>query len=334
MTTHDTAARLRDRDIVFGNGCVGRNLEIETANPTNYYQVISTPRDMQRAVIDAKLFLPRRAVRAVGVVIVVPGSLGVAPSHLAHAETFTNLGLAACVIDPFGTRGVTSTVANQAQYSFAASAYDVLATVRTLARMPEIVSSRIGAQGHSRGGSAVLTAAMRRFSGPAPGVPSRLHAVYAAYPWCGHQFLDPDVGDTAVRAVIGDRDDWCLPQQVQGYVQAIRLRGGHATLRIFGGAGHSFDRGTPIETIAEAAVSPDAPNGYVANDGALIHPLTGAPDATLVDRDLFVYGLKAGYGRTGAKIGSHGDDAAAFRSDMIDFWSEHMLGSPEEGNDD
>ena len=60
MSSNDTLAGLRDRDIVFDNGCVGRNIEIETANPTNYYQVINTPRDMPRAVIDAKLFVPLR----------------------------------------------------------------------------------------------------------------------------------------------------------------------------------------------------------------------------------------------------------------------------------
>lgn len=40
----------------------------------------------------------------------MPGSLGVAPSHLAHAETLVGLGLAAFVLDQFGPRNVTSTV--------------------------------------------------------------------------------------------------------------------------------------------------------------------------------------------------------------------------------
>ncbi len=330
MASVNTLEGLRDRELVFANGSVGTNLEVESANPTNYYQVINDAPNMPRQVIDAKLFAPPGATRAVPVVIVVPGSLGVAPSHVAHAEQFTNLGYAACVIDPFGTRGITSTVANQAQYSMAASAYDVLATVRTLAQLREIDAHRIGAQGHSRGGTAVLTAAMRRFCGPVLGGSPRLHAVYAAYPWCGHQFRDPDVGDTVVRAVIGDRDDWCLPAQVQGYIHAIRLRGGRATLKIFGGAGHSFDRGTAIETLADAAVSPDSPITYVADDGAMVHPLTDQPDPKRVDYDTFVYALQAGYGRRGAKIGSQGDDAALFRADMIGFWTEVLGGSATE----
>jgi dienelactone hydrolase len=302
-----------------------RPLVIETANPTNYYEVISAPRDMQRTQIDATLYSPANPKGRVPAIIVVPGSLGIAPSHVRHAQTFVELGMAACVIDPFGRRGVTSTVSNQAQYSFAASAYDVLATARTLAALPEIDSERIGAQGHSRGGSAVLTAAMRRFCVPVLGENLRMHAVYAAYPWCGHQFVDPDLGGTVVRSVIGDRDDWCLPQAAQGHTQAMRLRGGDATIRIFAGAGHSFDRGTAIETIADAAVSPDSPITYIANDGAMVHPVTGVADPKTVDYDTFVWGLKAGYGRRGAKIGSQGDDAAQFRADMIEFWTTQML---------
>jgi dienelactone hydrolase len=303
-------------------------IEIESADPRNYYDVVTRPERLLRRRIDGRLYLPAGGGARHPVVVIVPGSLGIAPSHLAHAETLTGLGVAACVIDPFGGRSVTSTVANQAQYSFAASAYDVLATVRTLAARAEIDPNRIGAQGHSRGGSAVLTAAMRRFARPVLGDRLALRAVYAAYPWCGHQFRDPDVGRTVVRAVIGDRDDWCLPQQVQGHVQAIRLRGGAATMRLFGGAGHSFDRETPVERIEEAAVSPDSPTGYIDDDGALIHPLTDRADPDLTDRDLFVYNLKAGYGRRGATIGSTGDQPAQFRADMIAFWKSELLEPP------
>jgi dienelactone hydrolase len=316
--------RFRDRDVVFGNGVAGRNVEFESANPVNYYQALNRPREMPHVVLDGKLFLPKQSKRALPVVIVAPGSLGVSPANLKHAEALTERGIAAFVIDPFGARNVVSTAANQAQFSFAASAYDVLAAVRALASRGEIDASRIGAQGHSRGGFAVLTAAMRRFSVPVLGETLRLRAIYAAYPWCGHQFLDPDVGDTVVRTVIGDRDDWCLPAQAQGHIQAIRLRGGRATIKLFGGAGHSFDRETAVELLADGAVSPDSPIHYIADDGALILPLAERGDPKLVDYDTFVYALKAGYGRRGAHIGSHPGEPERFREDMLAFWTEQM----------
>lgn len=312
-----------NRSIRFQNGISGQPVKVVSANPKNFVDALNEPDSLAPVNIDGQLFLPDSPAPA-PVVIVVPGSLGVAPSHLSHAATLTTLGIAACVIDPFGARSVTSTVANQAQYSFAASAWDVTATAKMLAARDDIDATRIGAQGHSRGGSAVMTAATRRFV-MATGAPA-LRGVYAAYPWCGQQFLDPDVGGTRVRAVIGDRDEWCLPQQVQAQIHAIQLAGGSASLRIFGGAQHSFDRGTEVELIAEASVSPGAPTSYIDNSGAFIHPLTGEADASLTDRDLMVYGMKAGYGRKGARIGSQPGEAAAFSADMQAFWRDCLLG--------
>lgn len=317
--------RFRDRDVVLANGARGQNIDIPSANPLNYFQAISEPAAMPRVTIDGKLFLPPGARGALPVVIIVPGSLGVAPTHLTHAETLVEMGIGVFVLDPFGPRGVTSTVANQTQFSFAASAYDAAAAVKVLATRPEIDRGRIALQGHSRGGSAVLTAVARRFCEAVHDRSLSVRAVLAAYPWCGHQFLDPDVGATEVRAIVGDQDDWVGPQQVQGHIHAIRLRGAKATIRLVAGAEHSFDRNEPIQTFPDARVSPAAPTSYLADDGAFIHPTIGEADPKLVDRDLAVYALKAGYGVRGATLGSQGDQAALFRDDMTRFFHRTLL---------
>ena len=323
MTAITTGTRFRDRTVAFASGVTGRNLDVPSASPLNYHQALSAPAAMARTVVDGKLFLPPGAPPATGcpLVIVVPGSLGVDETHLLHAEALTGIGLAVFVLDSFGARGITSTVENQTQYSFAASAWDVLAAWRMLASLPEIDARRIGAQGHSRGGSAVLTAATRRFADAVLGPGLGLAAVLAAYPWSGHQFLDPAVGATRIRVLMGDRDDWCSVQQVQGHLQAIRLTGGAVSLRLFGGAAHSFDRAIPMARIATARVAPGGPTAYIAADGAYVHPLTGRADAALTDRDMAVYNLKAGYGVRGASFGSKATEATEFREDMLAFWS-------------
>src|SRR5262245_41243297 len=61
-----------------------RALVIETANPKNYYEVISARDAIRRIQIDATLYLPADANTPLPVVIVVPGSLGIAPSHVRH----------------------------------------------------------------------------------------------------------------------------------------------------------------------------------------------------------------------------------------------------------
>lgn len=323
MTTV-TAARFRDRGVVLANGVEGTNIAIPSASPANYFQAISRPGDMPSITVDGKLFLPMHAAgskqQRFPLVMIIPGSLGVTAANLTHATTLTSSGIAAFVLDSFGERGVTSTVAKQTQFSFAASAYDVLAAWKVLSTRPEIDRARIGTQGHSRGGAAVLTAATRRFADPVIGAGNGPVAVLGAYPWSGHQFLDPRVGTTEVRVLMGDRDEWCSPMQVQGHCQAIRLAGGKATMRIVSGAHHSFDRGSAVVDIAEASVSPHAPTTYLADDGAFLHPLSDVPDPALIDRDVMVYSVKAGYGRKGAKLGSNPGDAEIFREEMLAFW--------------
>ena len=123
----------------------------------------------------------------------------------------------------------------------------------------------------------MLTAATRRFADAVVGRGRGLAAVLAGYPWSGHQFLDPGIGATRVRVLMGDRDEWCSLQQVQGHVQAIRLTGGAVSLRRFPGAGHSFDRGTPVVRVADAAVAPGAPTTYLADDGTFLAPAQAGP---------------------------------------------------------
>src|SRR5262245_24131687 len=78
--------RFRDETISF-DGIIGRNIDIPSASPLNYHQVISRPADMPKVAIDGKLFLPASGCEKLPLVMIVPGSLGVAPSHVAHAET-------------------------------------------------------------------------------------------------------------------------------------------------------------------------------------------------------------------------------------------------------
>lgn len=309
--------RFRDLTLSLG-GVVGENVEVPSADPVNYHQAITDPTGCAPRTVDGKLFAPP-GDGPLPVVIVVPGSLGVGPNHLAHAESIVGTGVAAFVLDPFGPRAVDSTIANQTQYSFAASAFDVTSALAVLAGDPRVDAGRISAQGHSRGGSAVLGAAHRRFVEATAGPGFGLAGVYAVYPWCGHQFTTPDIGNTVVRAIVGDRDDWVSVQQVQAQVQAYRLAGGDATVRIVGGGAHSFDRLEPVHELAEASVAPAAPTVYLTDDGAMIDPLTGRPDPALTDLDLFVAAVEAGFGRRGASIGGVGDQPEQFRADMLAF---------------
>lgn len=317
------AERFRDRTITYA-GVTGEVLALPSANPINHHQAITDPRGCEAIDIDAQLFVPPSTGQP-ATVIVVPGSLGVGPNHEQHAETLVGAGFAVCLIDPFGARSVASTVAAQTQYSFAASAFDVLAALRVLRERADLDAERIGAQGHSRGGSAVTIASHRRFADPIVGPHVGLAAVYAVYPWCGQQFLDADIGSTSYRATIGVLDEWCSVQETQAQVQALRQRGADASIRLVAGAHHSFDRLEAPHTIEEASVAPTAPTVMLADDGAMILPGADEADPSVTDRDAFVAAIESGHGRRGAAIGGVGDQPAEFTADMVAFhrsWSQ------------
>ncbi|MEO1056618.1 MAG: dienelactone hydrolase family protein [Actinomycetota bacterium] len=312
-------SRYRDEDIVYA-GISGEDLTIESANPTNYFEAITKPNEVARVEIDGKLFIPRRK-EPLPAVIIVPGSLGIGPNHERHAQRLVELGIAACVVDPFGARSVESTVGDQTAYSFAASAFDVLATLAVLRDRPEIDANRIAAQGHSRGGAAVTIASCRQFASPIVGPETSLAAAYAAYPWCGHQFTQPNIGSTRYRAIIGESDEWCSVQQVQAQVHAMQLTGGQASIRIVAHAHHSFDRAEDPHTIEEAAVAPTAPTVSLTSDGCMIDPIVGEPDPALTDTDVFMTAIVGGHGRRGAAIGGSQEDAGLFTEDMTTFYA-------------
>lgn len=299
------------------DGVRGAHIPITSANPVNFHHAIRDPTGADAVTIDSLAFIRSGAP----LVIVVPGSAGVGPNHLAHVHTLVGAGYSSCVIDPFGGRSVTSTVANQAQYSFAASAFDVLATLRTLVARTDVDPTRVAAQGHSRGGAAVIMAAARQLADAVVGPELAFAGVYAAYPWCGQQFERPSFGSTAVRAIVGDIDDWLSVVHVQAQIASMRAAHVNASMRIVRGAGHSFDRDTELAEVTDARVSPHAPIEYLADDGSMIDPYTGVADPARVDRDQFVDARRNGFGRLGAHMGSADpSQPALFRDDMLAFY--------------
>lgn len=297
---------------------------IPSANPVNFHEAMSAAGPTDSIDIDGAMVVPRHD-GPLPAVIIVPGSAGVSPNHLRHAVTLADAGWVACVIDPFTSRSVTSTVANQAQYSFAASAYDVLATLRVLVADPRIDPRRVSAQGHSRGGAAAIMAAMRPFADAVVGDLS-FAGVYAAYPWCSQQFLRPSVGRTVVRAIIGERDEWCSVMAVQSQVHAITLAGGEATVRVVAGAHHSFDRYEDVYMVSEARVSPNAPVEYMTGDGSMIDPVTGVADHRRTDIHQFRHAVDAGFGQKGARMGGGPGLPELFDEDMMAFHRRVLAG--------
>ena len=165
----------------------------------------------------------------------------------------------------------------------------------------------------------MLIAACRQFADAVGSPDASFAAVYAVYPWCGHQFREPRVGATRVRAIVGDQDEWCSVQEIQGQINAMRMGGADAEVRVVPSAHHSFDRAEEPNVITEARVARSAPTIMLDNDGAMFDPQTGSADSALVDMDMFVFALKQGFGTSGATIGSLEGQPELFTADMLEF---------------
>jgi dienelactone hydrolase len=311
---------MREQAHVLPNGHAGQHISIASANP-RHYQDIMAQRSESTVDLDATLYLPQ-ASKPGPAVIIIPGSGGVNVWMLHHAQALVQAGMAVLVVDPFTARGVVNTIAVQQQFSFAASTFDVFAAVRFLRQHNAVDAQRIGAMGYSRGGTAVLQAAMEQLNRHALAGQATPNAVLAAWPWCGYQFSQPSTGSARVRMLAADQDNWASALQTQAYFQAIQARNPSASFRLFKDARHGFGYGNPQTDLPDAMVALNAPILYFDPQGALLDPWSGAPVPDADDHD--IRQLFMPFISRGVTIGSHGTQMADFMADAVNFFSHNL----------
>lgn len=301
-------------------GAAEVEVEFSSANPGGYEDILARA-PMPRVRLNGRLYLPAAKARHAAVVI-TPGSGGVAQSMVRHAQELSGAGIAAFLVDPFTGRGVKNTIADQEQFSFAASTYDVLAAAQQLAARAEIDAARIGAMGYSRGGMAVLQAAIRPVAQSVLGEGKTLKAVAAGWPWCGFQFAMPETAPTAVRFLVAELDDWVSPVQCQAYAAAMASTNANVSIRLFKGAAHGFGYDIPLREIPNAVKALNAPIVYFDRAGVVMDWYSGEAMPGIGERYLPKYG-KAFFGR-GVHAGSVQGQAAAYLADVIAFFKRAL----------
>lgn len=318
----DLTLAFHQQTITLASGVVGRLHEVASCNVRNYEDIVAD-KPAPAVTLHAQLFIPTSAKNRCPVVIILPGSGGVSPAMLVHAEKLTDAGIAAFVLDPFTGRGVEDTIAVQQQFSFASSTWDVFAAMKVLNRLPDIDPQRIGAMGYSRGGTAVIQAAMTTLATPALGDLPHLRTVVAGWPWCGFQFTNPTIGNTALRLIAADHDNWASVVQCQAYFNAISARSNNASLRIVKDAQHGFGYGMPEEQFPQAMKALHAPVVYFNDQGVMLDIWSGKP-ATGLDDHAIVAQL-ASYITRGVTVGAKDGQMADFMQDFTQFFTAELL---------
>ena len=163
--------------------------------------------------------------------------------HLADwGERLAAAGLAVIFPDSFGSRGLRTQcrVAERKVRSEHERVADANAARRWLQSQPWTIKTRVSVLGWATGGMASLWAVQPR-AVPHDGVPDFRSAV-AFYPGCRRLSDLAWSARVPTLVLIGKADDWTSPAACEQMVRGARGRSALASLVVYPGAYHEFDR--------------------------------------------------------------------------------------------
>jgi dienelactone hydrolase len=164
-------------------------------------------------------------------------------AHFADwGERLAAAGLAVIFPDSFGSRGLRAQcrVAERKVRSERERVADANAARRWLQNQPWVVKDRVALVGWANGAVASLWTVQPRLA-PHDGVPDFRSAV-AFYPGCRQLSDRAWSARVPTLILIGRADDWTPPQPCEQMVDGARGRSARASLMVYPGAYHEFDR--------------------------------------------------------------------------------------------
>ncbi len=201
-------------------------------------------KDGKPVTLAGELRLPRAGTDRLPVVILLHGSGGISSYVTDWEQDLLAMGVATFVIDSFSGRGITSVNNDQSQIGRFVQIEDAYRALEILEQHPRVDPARIVLMGFSRGGSATLYAAMKRFQrlhGPASG--HEFAAYLAFYPTCNVTYRnDEDITAKPVRVFHGEADDYAPIAPCRAYVERLAANPGtDVKLTAYPDALHVFD---------------------------------------------------------------------------------------------
>jgi dienelactone hydrolase len=135
-------------------------ISIETAKfVTNVVPNSNRPRAI---MLEARLFLPAAPTLPMPAVVITPSSAGIRfEREIYYAEEMAGAGIAALLIDSFGSRGLSNAAADQQVLTRWEAANDAVAGLRWLHADARFKQDRIGVLGVSKGGIVALDTALQ-----------------------------------------------------------------------------------------------------------------------------------------------------------------------------
>lgn len=222
----------------------GQEVRLASADPFGLTDVASAP---DRTVI-ARLFMPEHASAAepVPAVVLLHGAGGVLSAReLTYARQFTEMGVAALVLDAFGNRRdlATGFIERLLSITEAMLLADAFAGLRYLDQLPEVDGSRVALVGFSYGAMAATFAAYEQVSEIYAPEGERFTGHAAFYGPCIARFQDNRATGAPLLMLIGSEDEITDPERCADVAEELREGGAEVEMIRYEGAYHQWDGG-------------------------------------------------------------------------------------------
>ena len=283
------------------------------------------PAACRPARLTASLHLPE-AGGPVPCMVLLTSSAGV-QRHREHfyADALNQAGIAALIVDSFTGRGVRRTVADQTLVSAAQMEGDAFAALSLLRGDSRIDPARIGIMGVSKGGGAVLNAAIAVRQRWRDGFPHLFDLHVAICPGATTQHRDPTTHGKPMFFMLAARDDYTPAPLAVEYAERMRAAGnGHIKVKVYGNAHHGWESVGPVFDIKDAENWSCCKN-FIENDGrhfvvAAGRAMTEPEYQAWARRHCVTKGARAGGGTAELKQRA--------TADLLGFLQSHGFASP------
>ena len=191
----------------------------------------------------ALLYVPTSTELPMSAVAITPSSGNVRDDiEIYYASTLARAGIAALVIDSFGSRGISSTVYDQSLLTPWETGNDAIAGLRWLVADPRFRADRIGVLGVSKGGIVAMNTALTRYRTWAGMSGPQFAAHVAIVPSCGWVPRSTATTGAPILFMLAELDDQCPIADCIDYAESLRTAGNSKIqVNVYRGAHHAWE---------------------------------------------------------------------------------------------
>ncbi|APV50405.1 dienelactone hydrolase [Betaproteobacteria bacterium GR16-43] len=187
------------------------------------------------------LTFPKGASEKVPAVVLMHGSGGIERGMAQWVDAFSEIGVAAFVVDVFEPRGVKRTAENQALVPYSADLMDAFQSLQLLASHPRIDPARIGIMGFSRGGSVAFQSAIEPLRNAVVKSGLRFALHIPVYAGCNQVYWSPRITKAPMLNLVGAEDDYTTAEPCERLAKRYADAGAPIRTIKYPGANHSWD---------------------------------------------------------------------------------------------